>query len=135
VVERPWDCHDNFCNPYIADIVNIPVVRDKLRLHLLDAVLGVAVGGPQLQSLDRLLMKERLLVSTDPVALDRIGYDWVSQARLEKGFSPMETRTDRAPGMTGTPGGYIATAAARGLGTDDPESMEIVEIRSDRSKS
>ena len=60
VVERPWDCHDNFCDPYIADIVNIPVVRDKLRLHILDAVLGVTAGGPQLQSLDRLLMKERL---------------------------------------------------------------------------
>jgi len=132
VVERPWDCHDNFCNPYIADIVNIPVVRDKLRLHVLDAVLGVAVGGPQLQSLDRLLMKERLLFSTDPVALDRIGYDWVAKARLEMGFSPMETRTDRAPGMTGIPGGYIATAAQRGLGTDDPQAMEIVKVRCDR---
>lgn len=135
VVDRPWNCHDNFCDPFIADIVNIPTVRDKLRLHILDAVLGVAVGGPQLQSLDRLLMKERLLFSTDPVALDRIGYEWVAKARLEKGFSPMETRTDRAPGMTGTPGGYIATAAARGLGTDDPEAVQIVKVRSDRPET
>jgi len=135
VVERPWDCHDDFCNPYIADIVNIPVVRDKLRLHVLDAVLGVAVGGPQLQSLDRLFMNERLLFSTDPVALDRIGYDWIAKARLDRGFSPMETRTDRAPGMTGIPGGYIATAAARGLGTDDRQAMQVVQIRSDASKT
>ena len=131
VVERPWQCHDNFCDPYIADIVNIPVVRDKLRLHILDAVVGIAAGGPQLQSLDRLFINERLLLSTDPVALDRIGYDWIAATRLERGYSPMESRTDRAPGMTGIPGGYIATAAARGLGIDDRAAMNIAKIRSE----
>jgi hypothetical protein len=129
VVDRPWHCHDNFCNPYIADIVNIPRVRRKLRLHVLDGVLGVAASGPQLLSLDHLLTKESLLLSADPVALDRIGYDWVVRAREEKGFSPMETRTDRAPGMKGIPAAYISTAAARGLGTNDLKSMEIVKIR------
>ena len=43
----------------------------------------------------------------------------------------MESRTDRAPGMTGIPGGYIATAAALGLGTDDRAAMNIAKIRSE----
>jgi uncharacterized protein (DUF362 family) len=128
VVDRPWICHDNFCNPHIADIVNIPVVRDKLRLHILDGVLGVAAGGPALHSLDHLLVDEKLLFSTDPVAVDWIGYGWIDRARAERGLPPIEKRTDGAPGLTGIPGAYLATAAARGLGSNDPKRIELISV-------
>jgi uncharacterized protein (DUF362 family) len=128
VVDRPWICHDNFCNPHIGDIVNIPTVRDKLRLHILDGVLGVAAGGPALHSLDHLLVEEKLLLSTDPVAVDWIGYGWIERARRARGLPPIAKRTDGAPGLTGIPGAYLETAAARGLGTIDPQRIELISV-------
>jgi len=128
VVDRPWRCHERFCDPYIGDIVAIPRLKAKLRLHVVDAVQGVAVGGPALRSLDDLLAEERLLLSTDPVALDGIGRRWVDRARGKRGLPPVAERTDGAPGLSGTPGSYIEAAQARGLGTADPERMEVVAI-------
>ncbi|MHC4946343.1 MAG: DUF362 domain-containing protein [Planctomycetota bacterium] len=128
VVDKPWRCHDNFCNPYIADILGTPGVRNKLRLHILDAVQGIAAGGPELKSLNHLLEQERLLLSTDPVAVDSIGREWVVKTRKEKGFPLFDEDMDRAEGMKGTPAAYIATAAKKGLGTDDPEKMDLVKV-------
>jgi hypothetical protein len=128
VVDRPWRCHDRYCDPYIADIVAIPALRKKLRLHLLDAVLGVAVGGPALKSIDHLLAEDKLLLSTDPVALDGIGRRWIDAARVARGLPPVAKRTDGDFGTDGTPASYIATAEARGLGTADPERIEVVAV-------
>lgn len=129
VVDKPWHCHDNYCDPYIADIVSIPSLKNKLRLHILDGILGVAAGGPELKSLNHLLMNERLLLSTDPVAVDSIGYQWVVDARKKKGFPPLEERENPVPGMKGKPAGYIATAAKRGLGNNKPEHIELIKLK------
>lgn len=129
VVDKPWHCHDNYCDPYIADIVGIPSLKKKLRLHILDGIIGVAAGGPELKSLNHLLMNERLLLSTDPVAVDSIGYQWVVEARKEKGFPPLEERTNPVPGMKGEPAGYIATAAKKGLGNDKPENIDLLKLK------
>jgi uncharacterized protein (DUF362 family) len=127
VVDTPWNCHDNFCNPYIPDIVGIPGVRDKLRLHILDGIMGVAHGGPALKSMNHLLIRERLLFSTDPVAVDSIGRGWIEEACREKGF-PAVAETAGPPGMKGEPAGYIAAAAEKGLGKDNPEHVDLTKI-------
>lgn len=128
VVNAPWNFHGDSCDPYIADIVNIPSVRDKLRLHILDGIFGVAEGGPQLQSLSHMFVKEEILLSTDPVALDTIGREWIVQARKDKGFPPMEEAENKIPGVKGRVPKHIETAAARGLGTNDSEKIELVKV-------
>jgi hypothetical protein len=128
VVDRPWRCHASYCDPYIADIVSIPGVRDKLRLHLLDAVMGVAVGGPDLESLNHLLVEEKLLVSTDPVALDSIGRRWIDRVRTGRGLPPVAERRDGDMGEYGTPASYIATAESRNLGNAAPDRIDRVEV-------
>jgi len=128
VVDTPWRCHWNSCDPYIADIVGIPSVRDKLRLHILDGLLGLADGGPSFSSWDPVFTHERLLLSADPVAIDTLGLDWIVGARAKMGFPPLEEASSPIPGANGRPPKHIATAAARGLGTNSRERMEIRRV-------
>jgi uncharacterized protein (DUF362 family) len=64
VVAKPWHCHENFCNPYIADIISIPCIKNKLRLHVLDGIFGIADGGPELKSMNHMFVHEKLLLSS-----------------------------------------------------------------------
>ncbi len=61
-----------------------------------------------------------LLVSTDPVALDRIGAQIIDKKRSEAGLKLL-SEVDREPL-------YISTAADRshGLGTDNPSEIELI---------
>ena len=128
VVDQPWLCHDDSCDPHIADIVNIPVVRNKLRLHILDGIFGVAEGGPSLMSFNHLFNEEKILLSTDPVAMDSIGCRWIVAARKKMGYPPLEEAENKIPGFKGRPPKHIATAAARGLGTNDKDRIELVKV-------
>jgi len=133
VVDIPWHCHENCCDPYIADIVNIPVIKDKLRLHILDGIFGVAEGGPPLLSFNHLFVKESLLLSADPVAVDSLGLKWVEAARKKMGFCPLEEaenkiELEKPNPKKGRPAIHIATAAARGLGTNDPKMIDLVKV-------
>jgi len=128
IIDQPWHCHGNCCDPYIADIVGIPSVQKKLRLHILDALFGLADGGPGVKSRAMMFPKERILLSRDPVAIDAIGRDWVVEGRREKKLVPLEEALNALPEITGRAPRHIATAAARGLGTDDPARMERIEL-------
>jgi hypothetical protein len=78
--------------------------------------------------MDHVFKKERLLLSSDPVALDSVGCTWVVKAREEMGFPPLEKAENRIPGQKGRPPVHIATAASRGLGTDDPSKIDLHKV-------
>jgi len=128
VVNIPWLCHADCCDPSIADIVNIPCVRDKLRLHILDGIFGLADGGPGRQPLTKFFRPEKLLFSADPVAIDTIGCEWVVAARKEMEFPPLEEAKNAIEGVEGRSPKHIATAAGYGLGTNDRNQMDIVKV-------
>jgi uncharacterized protein (DUF362 family) len=128
VVDLPWMCHDDSCDPYIADIVNIPAVRDKLRLHILDGLMGLAEGGPSLRSLDHVYSEEKLLLSADPVALDTVGKEYIIAARKTMGYPPLEEAVNLITKQPGRPPKHIDTAAKRGLGTNDLKRIELVKL-------
>ncbi len=129
VVDTPWECHDNRCDPHIADIVSIPVVRNKLRLHILDGLVGLADGGPMFQSADYLFNWERILLSADPVAVDAIGLGWIEGARKRNGLPTLEKAVNGMKGVSGRAADHIKTAAARGLGQNDKKRIELESIR------
>lgn len=132
VIDTPWLCHDNCCDPHIADIMGIPALRNKIKLHILDALQGLADGGPQVGRMDMLFECDKILLSTDPVAIDALGHEWIAKAREEKKLVPLaeaENRLTQAPGRAAT---HIATAATRGLGTNDTAMMDLVKIAFDK---
>jgi uncharacterized protein (DUF362 family) len=119
-IHNPGDYHGNHCDPYLADLNAIPEIKDKTRLVVVDAIRPVADGGPGLRSPECAWNYYSLIVGTDFVATDKIGWDIIEARRKEMGI-PSLADAGRAPK-------WIATAAKLGLGTDDPNKIDIIRV-------
>lgn len=117
--DNPGAHHGNNCDPYIADLNDLPVIREKTRLLICDALRPIAEGGPQ-HSPRHAWTFGGLLLSTDPVALDYWGWRIIEARRQETGLGTLE--------QAGRPPRQLASAAARGLGNNDPDRIELVEV-------
>ncbi len=107
LIKHPARHHRNGCDPYIADIVAAPIIREKLRLFLVDALRVVYEGGPA--ATNATLSDEGvLLASFDPVAVDLVGLTLLNEVRAKRGLDPVIDSADGLP--------YLATAHQRGLG-------------------
>ena len=107
ITDNPNKHHSNCCDPYIGEINAIPVVCEKHRLVVMDALRGGCDGGPGYKP-DAVVNYESLYVSTDRVAIDTVGSERVAAARKEKGLAPIEE--------IGRPTKYLVTAERLGLG-------------------
>lgn len=119
VIDNPNRYHSNNCDPYLADIADLPVVRRKMRLIVCDALYGQYEAGPAYHPKYR-WEADTLMVATDPVALDTVGWRMIEAKRREAGLKPL--------GEVGRPPRWLATAAARGLGQNDPKKIEVVDV-------
>jgi uncharacterized protein (DUF362 family) len=113
---NPADHHANGCDPYLADLNGLAVIRGKTRLIIADALFPIAEGGPQARP-QYTWPYGAILAATDPVALDFVGLQILEARRRTLGLEPIGRRVR-----------YLATAAARGLGTNDPRRIEIVDL-------
>lgn len=118
VITKSHRFHDGACNPYIADINMLEPVRSRLRLHIMNGLKGIFAKGPGPTTPQFQWEHNRIMFSFDPVAVDTIGAELVDRARAEHGGQAF--RRDPRPLR------YLATAAERGLGTDDPARIERV---------
>lgn len=121
VVQRPNELHGNNCNPGVADLNCIPTVRDKVRFTIGDAMSAVYNGGPGFRP-EYLWQPNALIIGEDRVAVDHTAWQMIERKRAEAGAPTLEA-AGRLPR-------YIATAADadRGLGTNDPKRMHLMEI-------
>ena len=118
-IHNPNKYHDNHCDPYIGDLNTHPLIRNKLRLVVCDALTVQYHGGPG--------FKERwatpyggLLVGQDPVALDRIGAEIIEEKRLQDGLPTLKEAK--------RPWQYILTAGKKGLGVSEREKINLVKV-------
>jgi len=118
-IQKPSLYHDNHCDPYIADLNAHPLIKEKNRLIICDALVGVCDGGPAYNP-DGAWKYGGVLASTDPVAVDRVATD-VIELQRQKAGKPSLKEAGREPA-------YIHTAAQLGLGSDDPDKIETVEV-------
>jgi uncharacterized protein (DUF362 family) len=119
VVHNPNKLHDDNCAPFIPHLVACPVIRDKLRLNVVDGALAQCHGGPG-RAPRWAWPYGGFLASTDPVAVDAIGRQVLEARRREVGLPPLAAE-GREPG-------HIAGAARLGLGVADPARIERVEV-------
>ena len=121
VVQHPNQLHAAGCNPGVADLNCIPVVRQKVRFTIGDAMTSVYDGGPGFHP-ERLWQPNALIVGEDRVALDHTAWQMIERKRTEVGMPTLE--------VAGRPPRYIATAAdpARGLGVNDPKRIHLLEV-------
>ncbi|RJP75298.1 MAG: DUF362 domain-containing protein [Candidatus Abyssobacteria bacterium SURF_17] len=118
-IHNPNKYHDNNCDPYVADVCAHPLIARKLRLVVCDALIGQYHGGPAPRP-QWSWQAGSLIVSRDPVAVDRIGLAIIEEKRKEAGMQSLKD-VGREPK-------YIQTAAQRGLGTADIGKISKVSI-------
>lgn len=78
----------NSCNVFIPAIVSLPQIRRKVVLHLIDGLKGVFQGGPG-ASPKFVWEHKAILFATDPVALDKIGWELVDAERGRRKLAPV----------------------------------------------
>ncbi|MCF6158958.1 MAG: DUF362 domain-containing protein [wastewater metagenome] len=105
-----------FCNPAAAEICAHPVLKEKTRLHIVDALQACFEGGPANMKTWTIWNEERLFLGTDPVAIDRIGLEIIDKKRKENNYMPISQKAQ-----------YIATAGKIGLGACDKNSIDLIE--------
>jgi hypothetical protein len=115
--------HDNGINvmdPVIPTVVSLPVLRNKVTLGIIDGINCLCDGGPLnyadpaygfVSSLNTILM------ATDVVAADRVGWVMIDAERAKKGL-PLEAvaGNDGYDLYTDREVGHITTAGQMGLG-------------------
>jgi uncharacterized protein (DUF362 family) len=118
-IHNPNKYHDNGCSPYVADLNAHPLIKDRLRLIVCDGLIALCNGGPAYKG--KWAWDYRgLLISLDPVALDRIGAQIIERRRREIGL-PSLAEEGREPK-------YIDEAGRLGLGVSDPGRIEVISI-------
>jgi uncharacterized protein (DUF362 family) len=115
----------NACNTFIPAVVQMPVIRNKTVLHLLDGVKGVYHGGPSASP--QFVWEHRTLYfTTDPVALDRIGWEVIDAKRLAAGMKKLvEDTPDRFSTFVHRQPEHVEIAGALGLGEWDREKIDL----------
>jgi uncharacterized protein (DUF362 family) len=120
-IHNPNKYHLNLGDPYIPDLWMISAVRAKVKLNICDALVAQYNGGPSFMP-HWAWNYGGLLVSEDPVALDRIVWDIVESKRQKEGF--------RSLADEGREPIYIGTAADRNhrLGSFQREQIQLIEV-------
>jgi uncharacterized protein (DUF362 family) len=110
VVSHPDNFHDNSCDPFIAAINSIPEIRNKIKLHICNGILGLFDGGPMPHK-RHVWMNNGIMLSKDPVSLDTIGMNIIEEKRKERDMPSLFNRANLPK--------HIETAARFGLGIND----------------
>lgn len=104
--------HFNYCDPCIAELNEVVEEIAPTVLYICDGLLGMynngPLGPPQ-------WVQNEIMVSHDPVAIDTLSLYRIEKKRREIGLPPVITRAR-----------YIRTAARCGMGTNNPENIEII---------
>jgi len=118
-IHNPNKCHEDKCAPFIPHLSAFPLIHDKLRLTVVDAVTGQCHAGPGAAP-KWSWPYQGVLASTDPVAVDAVGWGIIEDRRREVGL-PSLANEKRAPS-------WIAAAGKLGLGEADPARIRVEEV-------
>jgi hypothetical protein len=118
-VGRPESLHMNIGRT-TADLNALPPIKDRTRLIIGDVLAACLRFTGSLPYWEADYVGDSILVSFDPVAHDAVGLQLFSQLLADDGGDP--SAATRLMAVT------LAKGAELGLGTDDPERMDLVEV-------
>ena len=110
--------HEQLWNETCAEVCAFSPVRDKVVLNISDGLRGCFNGGPGANP-QFICNYNSLLVSTDPVAIDRIGYDIITERRIAEGLQ----KRPAPESLT-----FLAMASALGLGISEKSRIDLKTI-------
>jgi uncharacterized protein (DUF362 family) len=101
-----------------AQVCAFPPLRDKVVLNIVDGIRGCFDGGPGANP-QFFTDYKTVLVATDPVAIDRVGYEIILKKRIEE-----KLQKEESPGARR----YMDLAQELQLGIADLEKIRIRDI-------
>lgn len=119
VVTNPGAFHRDGCAG-IPHLWALPEIKDKVKLIITDGLKLLWDGGPH----DKPRFKvpfDSVLATTDPVAMDRLAWEYIDEVRTGKGKKTLAA--------VGTPPKFIEAAAGLGLGTAARDQIKVVEAK------
>lgn len=116
-IDNPSEFHENGCTgPGIPEINAIPVIREKERLCIADALLCAYNGGPRWNP-EYFWTYGGLVLGTDPVAVDAVLLQLLDEKREVEGMRPVAPRASHLP-----------LSQILGIGVADPDKIELVRM-------
>jgi hypothetical protein len=110
--------HKNLWAETCAEVPCFAPLRDKVVLNIVDGIKGCYDGGPGAKP-EFFTEYQTILAGTDPVAVDRIGYNIVLDKRIEMGVQNEENPKAQ---------NFIKLAQNYGLGFGDMEKIEYLKL-------
>jgi uncharacterized protein (DUF362 family) len=118
----------NACNAFIPAVVALPVIRNKTVLHILDGVKGQYHGGPGGHP-EFAWEHHTLYFSTDPVAMDHIGWEVIDAKRESVGMKKLvEALPDKVSTFVHRQPEHVEIAGALGLGVWDRAKIDLRKV-------
>ena len=117
---NPHSFHEHTASPQIAELYGQDVVKSRVRLHITDGFKLIYDQGPLDKNPKRRVFHESVYATTDPVAMDVIGWGVVETWRKENGL-PTLKEASREPS-------YIRIAGELGLGIFDKNKIAMREV-------
>jgi len=120
----------NTCGTFIPAVVDMPVIRQKCILHIMDGVKAAYHGGPGRRVEKYAWDHKTMYFATDPVALDRIGWKIIDEKRIQVGRQPIAlARPDEDSRFLNMQVEHIEIAGAMGLGEFDEAKINWVKLQ------
>lgn len=118
----------NACGIFIPSVVNLPVIRQKVVLHICDAVKASYHGGPGARP-QYVWEHKTMYFATDPVALDKTGLRAVDAKRAQAGMASIElSKPDKDSHFLNCQPEHIEFAGQLGLGEFDDKKINVKKI-------
>jgi uncharacterized protein (DUF362 family) len=118
----------NACGAFIPAVVQMPVIRSKTVLHVMDGIKALYHGGPGARP--KFVWEHKTMYfATDPVALDRIGWETIDAQRAAVGMRPIALdRPDEFSTFLSRQPEHVEIAGAMGLGEWDRGKIDHRKI-------
>lgn len=122
----------NACGAFIPTAYAIPVLRNKNVLHIGDAVKALYHGGPGLNPAKAKYVWEhkKMYFSTDPVAMDKIGWEELDKKRIAMGMEKLiYAKPDNDSRFERMQPEHVDIAGALGLGEHRRDKIDLRQIK------
>jgi hypothetical protein len=119
----------NACGMFIPSVVSLPIVRQKVVLHIVDAVRASCRGGPPGKP-QFMWEPKTLYFGTDPVALDKTGWKVIDARRQAVGMQPIAlSKPDSESHYLNCQVEHIEIAGMMGLGEFKDDRIHVKRVR------
>lgn len=112
---RRFEKHPFPLDDSVTELYSHPLIKKKVVLHILDALILQFAGGPGFDP-QYCWQMGSLYVGNDAVAMDRIAVDLMNQKRPLFEISKIEKEIS-----------YLTAAQAAGLGVADPKQIQVIQ--------